>query len=77
MRVVKAAIEAAGSTDPAAINAAMQDLEGVEGVLTPTISYRGNDINMPTRSLSIVRIVDGEPQLVTEIVPDFVPEPTS
>lgn len=77
MRVVKAAIEAAGSDDPAAINAAMQELEGVEGVLTTTISYAGNDINMPTRSLSIVRIVDGEPTLVTEMVPEFVPEPAA
>jgi hypothetical protein len=76
MRVVKAAIEAADSTEPADINAAMQDLENVEGVLTPSISYAGNEINMPTRPLSIVRITDGEPQLVTEMVPEFVPEPT-
>jgi branched-chain amino acid transport system substrate-binding protein len=75
MRVVKAAIEAAGSTDPAKINAAMQELENVEGVLTPSISYKGNDINMPTRALSIVRITDGTPQLVTEMTPSYVPDP--
>jgi branched-chain amino acid transport system substrate-binding protein len=74
--IVRAAIEQADSAQPEEINAAMKELENVKGVVTPTISYRGQN-NIPLRQLSIVQVKNGEFALVEEFVPEFVPDPTA
>ncbi|OHV80892.1 ABC transporter substrate-binding protein [Ensifer sp. LCM 4579] len=67
-KVIDAAVTAADSTDPVAIRDAIASLENVEGVTGP-ISYAGTQ-GMPLRSVSLVKIADGDRQLISQGVPD-------
>ncbi|MFC4625948.1 ABC transporter substrate-binding protein [Daeguia caeni] len=66
-KVIEAAVAKADSTDPKAIRDAIAALEGVEGVTGP-ISYAGTQ-GMPMRSVSLVKINDGQLSLVSQGVP--------
>ncbi|MCB2129538.1 MAG: ABC transporter substrate-binding protein [Rhodobacteraceae bacterium] len=75
VKVVEAAVIAAGSTEPQAIRDAMAGLENVQGA-TSLISYKGTD-GMPVRQVSLVRIKGGQRELVGQPSPDpaLIPAP--
>ncbi len=74
MVVVKAAIEAAGSVDPAAINAAMKEIENLQGVTTDSITYSGQG-GIPLKNMTMIEIVDGAFTPAKQVLPGFVPSP--
>ncbi len=67
------AIEAEGSATPSAVLSGLSSLEGFPGV-TGTISFRGSD-RIPTKSVTVLRIVDGRQAFVAEVTPQSVPAP--
>jgi len=73
--VIEAAVTKADSLDPTAIRDAIAGLENVEGV-TGSITYAGT-MGMPLRSVSLVRIVGSDRELVKQGVPapEEVPAP--
>lgn len=76
IQVVVAALEAAESNDPQAINDAIRDLDTVEGIVTDSITYK--DVGgTPLRNIAIVSIEDGAFVHSTDVEPEFVPEPRS
>ncbi|WP_434618580.1 ABC transporter substrate-binding protein [Tabrizicola sp. M-4] len=68
------AITRAGSSDPAAINAALAETENFRGLTSKTITYKGQN-GVPAKELTIVQIKDGAFTPVAQFVPDYVPEP--
>lgn len=75
VKVIEAATEAAGSTDPQAIRDALAELEGVQGA-TSVITYKGTD-GMPVREVSMIRVKEGERELVGQPSPtaELIPAP--
>ncbi|QYX55748.1 ABC transporter substrate-binding protein [Roseovarius sp. SCSIO 43702] len=76
IKVIEAAVLAAeGSTDPKDIRDAMAELENVQGA-TGLITYKGTN-GMPVRQVSIIRVKDGERELVAQPTPDpdLIPAP--
>ena len=73
VEVVRQAIEAAGSSEPAEITAAMHNLENVEGITARSISYKGYG-GTPYKDLVLVTVKDGSFSLVKHILPDWVPD---
>ncbi|UWR43102.1 ABC transporter substrate-binding protein [Phaeobacter inhibens] len=74
--VVAEAVKAAGgSTDPVAIRNAMAELENVRGA-TSLITYKGTN-GMPVREVTLIRVKDGERELVGQPSPtaDLIPAP--
>lgn len=71
MKVIAAAIEAAGSTDGAAIRDAWDNLENV-AVATGAITYKGQN-RVPVRVVALNRVSGGE----REHVGDYSPDPAS
>lgn len=70
MKVIAAAVAAAGSTDGAAIRDAWDNLENVE-VATGSITYKGQD-RVPVRVVALNRVAGGE----REHVGDYSPDPS-
>jgi len=75
VKVLEAAVLAAGSTEPKAIRDAMAGLENVQGA-TSLITYAGTD-GMPVRQVSIIRVKEGARELVGQPAPDtaLIPAP--
>jgi branched-chain amino acid transport system substrate-binding protein len=73
IRLIVAACTAAQSSDPAAITAALKEIEGFEG-LTGTITYKGTN-GAPVKPVTIVKVESGAPTFVKNIDPAVVPEP--
>lgn len=73
MRLMVDAIGRAGSTDPKAIQKAIQDTKDFRGV-TGNISY-SNGSHVPKKGVTIVAVKDGKFTLGDEIMPDKVPAP--
>lgn len=73
MRLMVDAIGRAGSTDPKAIQKAIQDTRDFRGV-TGNISYP-NGSHVPQKSVTIVEVRGGRFTLGAEIVPEKVPAP--
>ncbi len=75
VKVIAAAVEAAGSTDPIALRDAIANLENVQGA-TSLITYKGTQ-GMPVREVSLVRVKDGKRELVGQPSPDasLIPAP--
>ncbi|AUQ55641.1 MULTISPECIES: ABC transporter substrate-binding protein [Phaeobacter] len=74
--VVAEAVKAAGgSTDPVAIRTAMAELENVRGA-TSLITYKGTN-GMPVREVTLIRVKDGERELIGQPSPtaDLIPAP--
>lgn len=67
------AISRAGSTDPAAIQKAIQDTKGFSGI-TGTISYPNGE-HVPQKDVTIIAVKDGRLTLADEIVPEKIPAP--
>lgn len=72
--LVKAAIESAGSTDPAAVNAAMKEIENLPGVTTDSITYKGMG-GIPLKRMTMIEVVDGNFTPAKQVLPEFVPNP--
>jgi len=77
VKVIAAAVEAAGSTEPAAIRDALNEVEGVEAA-TGKITYKGMN-RVPLRTVALNRIVGGKVEHVADEVPAAadVPSPDS
>ncbi len=73
IRVIEAAVKAAGSTDPKAVAGALENLQDVP-VVTGTITYAGTN-GIPSKTVTIVEVEDGEFVYKASFVPDFIPEP--
>lgn len=67
------AISRAGSTDPEAIQKAIQDTRDFVGI-TGTISYP-NGAHVPQKDVTIIAIRDGRFTLAAELMPEKVPAP--
>ena len=68
VRVIEAAVLAAGSTDGAAIRDAMDGLVEVEGA-TGAITYQGRD-RVPLRTVALIEVTGGDRRHVGNFVPD-------
>ena len=74
--VVVAALESAGSAEPADVMEALRGLDEVQGVVTDSITYK--DVGgTPLRNIAVVTVQDGEFTLVEWRRPGFIPEPRS
>jgi branched-chain amino acid transport system substrate-binding protein len=73
VNLLLAAARKAGSSDPEAVRAALAGTSGFQGV-TGTISFDGNS-RIPSKSVSVLRIVKGHPELVKEVTPQSIPAP--
>jgi len=75
MKVIEAGVLAAGSTDSTAIRDAVANLENVQGV-TSVITYKGTT-GMPVRQVSLIRVKNGDRELVAQPSPtaSLVPAP--
>jgi branched-chain amino acid transport system substrate-binding protein len=75
IKVIEAAVLAAGSVDPVALQQAIMNLEDVQGA-TSKITYKGTT-GMPVRQVSLVRVNNGERELVGQPSPDaaLIPPP--
>ncbi|MCC3305945.1 ABC transporter substrate-binding protein [Sneathiella sp. HT1-7] len=73
VKLVAAAIEAAGSTDVEAIREALSTLTNFKGI-TGEISF-SNDSQIPTKSVTIMKVIKGDETFVQTILPENVPAP--
>lgn len=75
VKVLEAAVLAAGSTEAEALRDAIANLENVQGA-TSLITYKGTS-GMPVREVSLIRVAGGDRELVGQPAPDaaLVPEP--
>ncbi len=71
--LIKAAVEEAGSIEPAAIAEALGNLRDVE-VVTGTVTFEGNS-GVPEKTVYVVEVENGEFVLREAFVPEFVPDP--
>ncbi|MEZ5769758.1 MAG: hypothetical protein R3D80_20490 [Paracoccaceae bacterium] len=75
VKVLEAAVTAAGSTEPQALRDAIANLENVQGA-TSLITYKGTD-GMPVREVTLIRVTGGARELVGQPAPDaaLIPAP--
>jgi branched-chain amino acid transport system substrate-binding protein len=71
IKLMADAIERAGTIDGAAVRDALAATQGFEGV-TGTISYEPGS-RIPSKSVALIEVVDGENQLLEIVVPEVVP----
>ena len=68
IKVLEAAVTAAGSTDPAKVRDAINNLENTQGA-TGTITYKGQD-RIPLKTVYLVTVKDGAFELLKTMQPD-------
>lgn len=75
IKVLEAAVQAGGSTEPQAMRDAIANLENVKGA-TSLITYKGTD-GMPVRQVSLIRVKAGARELVGQPAPNaaLIPAP--
>lgn len=73
VKLVAAAINKAGSIDVTAVRAALSTFTGFKGI-TGEISFTG-DSQIPTKSVTIMRVRNGDEKFVQTILPTHVPAP--
>ena len=71
--VLLAAVEAAGSAEPARVLDSLSQLTGYKGV-TGTISYEGGS-RIPRKSVTILEVSGGKTVFVEQLMPEQVPPP--
>lgn len=73
--MIEDAVAAAGSTDPAAVTAAMSEIENGEGIMS-NFTFKGTD-RMPLRDVVVARISNEEKELVlrAQADPATMPKP--
>ncbi len=74
VEVVKAATEAAGSFEPAAINAAIREIEGLKGIVTDSITYK-DQAGTPLKEMVMIQVKDGAFTPVKSVTPSWVAQP--
>jgi branched-chain amino acid transport system substrate-binding protein len=72
IKLMADAITRAGTIDGAAVRDALAATQGFEGV-TGTISYEEGS-RIPSKSVALIEVVDGENNLLEIVVPEVVPE---
>jgi branched-chain amino acid transport system substrate-binding protein len=72
--VVKTAVEAAGSFEPSAINAAIREIEGMKGIVSDSITYKDQN-GTPLKQMVALQIKDGAFVEVAKPTPGWVPAP--
>jgi branched-chain amino acid transport system substrate-binding protein len=72
-RLLLAAIETAGSTEPRAVRTALAATTGFDGV-TGKISFLGGS-RIPSKSVTVMRVDGGRQKYVGSILPDKIPAP--
>lgn len=75
IKIIEAAVKAAGSTDPTAVRDAIDNLQDVQGVTGP-ITFKGQS-RVPLKQVSLVQVKNGQLTLVLQEVPSAseVPAP--
>ena len=73
MEIIQAAVEKAGSTDPAAIAAALPELENVSTV-TGNITYKGTN-GVPKKDVTIGVVEGGKFTYPETFTPAYIPQP--
>jgi branched-chain amino acid transport system substrate-binding protein len=73
VEIIRRAIEAAGSAEPAAITEAMHNLENVEGITAKSITFKGHG-GVPYKDLVLVTVKDGKFTLVKHVLPGWIPD---
>ncbi len=71
IKLMADAMTRAGTTDGAAVRDALAATQGFEGV-TGTISYEPG-VRIPSKSVALIEVVDGENTLLEIVVPEVVP----
>lgn len=74
VEVVKHAAEAAGSFEPTALNAAIREIEDMQGIVANSLTYKDQN-GTPLKEITIVQIKDGKFAAVDRLVPSWVAEP--
>jgi branched-chain amino acid transport system substrate-binding protein len=72
-RLLMAAIQSAGSTNPQAVRKALAVTHDFAGV-TGTISYRGGS-RIPVKSVSVIAVTGGRQTLAASVLPQKIPAP--
>lgn len=72
--VIKTAIEAAGSAEPAAVNAAIKEIKDMKGITTDSITYKDR-VGVPIKRMAVVEVVNGKFSKIQDILPEYVPAP--
>ncbi|MEG6509173.1 ABC transporter substrate-binding protein [Methyloligella sp. 2.7D] len=72
--VLADAIENAKSAEPAKVNAAIKELDGIEGITTDSITYKDRK-GIPLKGMSVMEIKDGKFSMIEPIKPDYVAAP--
>lgn len=71
--LLAAAVEASGASTPDGVLTGLSMISGYQGV-TGTISFAGGT-RIPTKSVTIMQVAEGEQQYVAELMPQTVPAP--
>ncbi|MDX1742435.1 MAG: ABC transporter substrate-binding protein [Ruegeria sp.] len=74
VEVVKTAVEAAGSTEGADINAAIREIEGMTGIVSASITYKDQG-GVPLKNMVMLQVKDGAFVPVASITPSWVAKP--
>ncbi len=74
VEVIKTAAEAAGSLEPADINAAIREIEGMKGIVSDSITYKGHS-GVPLKQMVAIQIKDGAFVEVAKPTPAWVAAP--
>lgn len=71
--IIEAAVKAAGSIDPAAITAALKEIENLE-LMTGTITFKGTG-GVPMKTVTLAGVKGGAFVLEDQFVPSYIPTP--
>lgn len=74
VEVVKTAVEAAGSFEPSEINAAIREIEGMKGIVSDSVTYKGQN-GTPLKQMVAIQIKDGAFVEVAKPIPAWVAAP--
>jgi branched-chain amino acid transport system substrate-binding protein len=76
-KIIAAAVEEAGSTDPTELRDAINELVDVQGATGP-ITYKDRN-RIPLKNVALVQVKDGKLELLKYYIPDpeLIPEPDS
>ncbi len=74
VEIVKTAAEAAGSFDPAALNAAIREIDGMQGIVANSVTYKGQS-GAPLKEITIIQVKDGAFAPVARLTPGWVAAP--
>lgn len=74
VEIVKTAAEAARSFDPVALNAAIREIEGMQGIVANSVTYKGQG-GTPLKEITIIQVKDGAFAPVARLTPGWVAAP--